>query len=235
MYERYRKRFGMVRTNGFTVRFGVGDPNGLQSGVWRIWADSGKSDVYVAIRTIAGISKISLHSTGECNVSLTKQEIAKRPEIVNSLGGTRHLDQWNRPLHTGSLLSIPLRIRFLESELRARLVEKPEHEETMWLPAPPSDHALDVVCIFTSQSFEPNDWPWRNNEGVLVKSAELQNGETIWVVARVYRAPAELQSLIEQQRDRAGMPANSRLLIGETGPGGVRILTDAAAESLNER
>jgi hypothetical protein len=219
----------MNRAPGFTFRFGIGDPSGLQSGVWRVWADSGESDVYVAIRTIAGIKKISLHATGACNASLTSQAVKNDPTIAERLGGSRHLDQWNRPMHTGSLLSIPLRIRFLESELRTRIGSEEPKKKVVWLPAPPSNHALDVVCNFTSQSFESGKWPWQNEGGTLLASAELQNGEAFWLTALVYRAPEGLGSLIEQQRDRARIPPNSRLLIGETGPGNVRIHTDAAS------
>jgi hypothetical protein len=221
----------MNRTPGLTFRFGVRDPAGLQSGVWRVWTDPGKSDVYVAIRTIAGISKISLHATGTCNASLTSQAVKNDSTIAERLGGSRHLDQWNRPMHTGALLSIPLRIRFLTSELRMRIGSEVPEKKVVWLPAPPSDHAVDVVCNFTSQVFKSGKWPWRDEGGALLASAELQNGEAFWLTALVYRAPPGLCSMIEQQRARARIPPNSRLLIGETGPGNVRVLTDAASST----
>jgi hypothetical protein len=219
----------MNRTQRFIFRFGVGDPSGFQSGVWRVWAGPGKSDVYMAIRTIAGINKISLHATGACNASLTSQAVKNDPALTERLGGSRHLDQWSRPMHTGSLLSIPLRIRFPESELRTRIGSEEPEKKVVWLPAPPSDHAVDVVCNFTGQVFESGKWPWQDEGGTLLTSAKLQNGEAFWLTALVYRAPQGLRSMIEQQRDRARVPPNSRLLIGETGPGNVRVLTDAAS------
>jgi len=45
----------------------VGEP-GHGSGLWRIWganAGSGKSDVFVAARNVAGVQKISLHESGD--------------------------------------------------------------------------------------------------------------------------------------------------------------------------
>jgi hypothetical protein len=38
---------------------------GERSSVWRIWANSHTSDIYVAARTIAGDQKYSLHETGD--------------------------------------------------------------------------------------------------------------------------------------------------------------------------
>lgn len=222
----------MSRVPGFTFRFGVGDPAGLQSGVWRVWTDPGKSDVYVAIRTIAGINKISLHATGACNASLTSQAVKNDPTIAKRFGGSRHLDQWSRPMHTGALLSIPLRVRFLASELRMSIGLEEPKKKVEWFPAPPSDHAVDVVCSFTSQAFESGKWPWRDEGSTLLASAELQNGEAFWLTALVYRVPLGLDSMIEQQRARARIPPNSRMLIGETGPGNVRVLTDAASWSV---
>jgi hypothetical protein len=212
----------------FTVRFGVGAENGPRSGVWRVWANRGKSDVYVAIRMIAGLKKISLHATGNCNASMTSQEAKNNPTAVDRLGGTRHIDKWHRPVGTGELLSIPLRIRFPESELRSG-TPSPKETKIHWLAPPPVDHSIDVVCIFTSDSLSPAEWPWKSEGGEYIASTQLPNGETFWLISILYRTGPEL-TLTLDSRKPAGMPAQTRLLIGEAGPGNIRILTDAAIE-----
>jgi hypothetical protein len=112
--------------------------------------------------------------------------------VVSRLGDTRHIDQWHRPLHTGSLLSIPLRIRFPNSELRPRLGPTAPEKNVIWRPAPPPDHAVDVTCNFTSQAFEPGDWPWRTEGGFQIASTVLHNGDAFWIIVRLYRTPPGL-------------------------------------------
>lgn len=232
----------MKRDFGFTSRFGVGYPDRLQSGVWRVWADPGKSDVYVAIRTIAGTFKVSLHESGDCNASITQQACEKDPRLVEALGGRRHIDQWHRRTHTGSLLSIPLRIAFPESELRWRSGKSPQGTEVQWLPPPPGGHSIDVLCTFTGQAYPTGDFPWRANGGELLKWTLLENGEIFWLTRLIYPTPPGLADKIEEQRERSKAPAPvvfnpqgeslrraDRLLIGEMGPANVRILTDASA------
>jgi hypothetical protein len=63
----------MASKDDSVIRIGIGSRDGPKSGVWRIWAGKGKSDVYVAVRSYTGIFKVSLHETGECNVSMTSQ------------------------------------------------------------------------------------------------------------------------------------------------------------------
>ena len=220
----------MDKTKRFTLRFGIGDPDGLQSGIWRAWADPGKSDVYVAIRTIAGDWKISLHESGDCNASITEQAVSRFNDAYIQNGGSRHLDKWKRQVLTGPLLSIPMRIRFPQSELRPCVETLSKKKEVHWIPSPPPGHSVDVVCMFTSQKTETEDWPWRSNGGGFLASTKLQNGETFWLISRIYPTPPSVVRLIEQQRKRAGLPIGTRLLIGgEIGPGNIPIITDAAS------
>jgi len=219
----------MSKDSKFTLRFSIGDPNGLQSGEWRIWSESGKSDVYLAIRAIGGIHKISLHASGVCNSSITRQFAEAQSNLVSPETGSRHLDQWVRPVNSGPLLSIPLRLRFPSTELRPGMGSRLKEKEKTWVSPPPSGHTLDVICNFTSQPFPSGQWPWCDDGGSLLGSTDLPNGETLWLVSRIYLTPPTLLSHIEQQRKRASLPPGTRLLIGETGPGNVRIITDAAS------
>ena len=63
----------MGKKDNSAIRVAVGPREGPKSGVWRIWPGKNKSDVYVAVRSYAGIFKVSLHESGDCYVGLTTQ------------------------------------------------------------------------------------------------------------------------------------------------------------------
>lgn len=218
----------MSKLSGFTFRFCIGSQGGKRSGVWRVWTNDGKSDVYVAVRTIAGLSKISLHETGDCNASMTAQSIAMDSTMLEKLNGTRHLDQWRRPLRTGRLLSIPLRLRFPASELRAGIDSVPE-KDLHWIPPPIDGCTCDVVFMFSSSPHEPGDWPWRTTGGICLASTVLANGEKLWLVSKNYTTGQPLASVLDERKP-SNLPLGSRLLMGEIGPGNIRIITDAASD-----
>ena len=220
----------MLKDCAFTLRFAVGKETERRSGIWRVWRDAGKSDVYLAIRTIAGINKISLHPSGSCTASLTSQEVARNPAAHQRLGNTRHFDQWQRPICSGELLSIPLRLRYPESELRLGIDRAPKGVVVQWLEAPSKDQVLDIVCIFTSSRFLDGDYPWKAELGTWIAQSQLPNGETFWLIARLYAAPVNLTAILDSRKPK-DLPAESRALMGETGPGNVRILTDAASNA----
>jgi len=81
-----------------SIRLGVGSREGAKSGVWRIWAGKGKSDVYLAVRSYAGIFKVSLHESGRCSVAFTSQFAERNPSALAGRGGSRYFDKWRRKL-----------------------------------------------------------------------------------------------------------------------------------------
>ena len=219
----------MAKSDEFAIRFAVGAKDGPRSGVWRAWSNLGQSDIYIAIRTIAGLNKVSLHPTGWCSASMTSQEARSNPAALQSQGGTRHLDKWQRPLLTGNLLSIPLRLRFPASELRPGIDTPSRNTKISWLPSPHGGHAIDVLCIFTSSAYSVGEWPWKSDQGNLLASTRLPNGETFWLISHLYRTVPELTATLDSRKP-PGLPVPSRVLMGETGPASVRILTDAASD-----
>lgn len=126
------------------VRFAVGEPNGLRSSVWKIWATG--SDVYVQSKTMAKSTKISLHQSGICQWSALT-EYASESELFR--GKSRHIGRWKRNEPVGLRLSHLFSIIIPGSELRdvsdvtKRLIE--------WLPNPGIDHKV-VVSIYISNS-----------------------------------------------------------------------------------
>jgi hypothetical protein len=116
----------MASKDDSVIRLGVGSREGAKSGVWRIWAGKGKSDVYLAVRSYAGIFKVSLHESGRCSVAFTSQFAERNPSALAGRGGSRYFDKWRRKTHSGSGLSIPFRLVFPGSELgRSCALQKP--------------------------------------------------------------------------------------------------------------
>ncbi|MCX5045633.1 hypothetical protein OG921_20925 [Aldersonia sp. NBC_00410] len=78
---------------GGTIRFGIGEP-GQRAAVWRVWANEGKSDVYVGVRDLLGEQKWSLHETGDW-----RHQWVNRERVA--VTGQRIIDQWDQPAPMG--------------------------------------------------------------------------------------------------------------------------------------
>ncbi|MFE3100371.1 hypothetical protein [Nocardia tengchongensis] len=129
---------------GGTIRCGVGEP-GCRSGVWRIWSNPKKSDVYVAIRALAGYQKWSLHESGDWRFQwLTDARAAEFSGSTN-----RIIDQWEQPAEVGasgmtkgfSIWVRPSDIVAIDND------DDPGHAKVQWLPAPPPGYAMGVHII----------------------------------------------------------------------------------------
>lgn len=158
------------RSPGLVRRLAVGEPLQRRSATLRVWADPGKSDVYAALRVIAGSTKISLHASGQCYASLTSEFAASHREVIASLGGSRHQTKWTRRTHVGPRLEIPLQFVFPESELREAPKAAPHEATTTWIPAPPKNQAVVVSFGFSGQVVADSQWPGRRN-GAQVSSS----------------------------------------------------------------
>jgi hypothetical protein len=81
---------------GGTIRFAIGEP-GRHSGSCRVFAPKNKSDVYIAIRTIAGYQKWSLHESGDWRFQWVTSERA----LEFTEASERIIDQWSPPPEGG--------------------------------------------------------------------------------------------------------------------------------------
>lgn len=128
---------------GGTVRVVVGEPS-KQSGVWRIWSPPNKFDVYVGIRAILGYEKWSLHETGDWRCQFINDE--KAAEFGD--GGSRIIDQWQRPAEVGETgLTRGLAIRVRHQDLVE--VANPEKvpADAIWIPAPPEGYMVGLHVV----------------------------------------------------------------------------------------
>jgi two-component system, cell cycle response regulator CtrA len=83
------------RTLKDKVRFAIGRPGALHSGVWAYWGN--KDDFYVGARSILGSTKISLHRSRKCRLALTERHFLALAQRGLSAPSDRAFVKWERP------------------------------------------------------------------------------------------------------------------------------------------
>jgi hypothetical protein len=121
------------------IRFAVGDAQGLQAGIWRVWANR-KGDVYVAPRGPAGRFKTSLHRSGRWRFGYTKEFAS---EILPG-GADKAPVQWRRPPEIEPGRTIALDIVVPVSEVVTPPQPGSDHRSIIWYPAP----RLGICLVF---------------------------------------------------------------------------------------
>ena len=173
-----------VPQDEFVARLVVGQEGLPTSGTLRVWSPAGKSDIYAAMRGIAGECKISLHASGECLAGLTEQFARKESDAVNTMGGSRHQSRWTRATHVGSRVITPLQFVIPASELRPfpQSSLSGSRNDITWVVPPASGRSVIVSCLFSGQEVQDADWPGRPHQTRLVGSKLLPNGEKFWLI-----------------------------------------------------
>jgi hypothetical protein len=172
----------MDESNIFEARIAVGYPPEPQSGIYRIWNQKGKSNIFVSVRDIADQIKISLHESGECNAGLTGQFAQKEMAAVAAMGGSRHQSRWIRRTHTGSRVITPLQIVVPATELNKCSEYHATKKKITWIAPPEAGHSIIISCMFSGQYLSDDEWPGRNNGTQLIGIKILPNGEKFWLI-----------------------------------------------------
>jgi hypothetical protein len=128
--------------SGGQIRVGVGRP-GHRSGVWRIWANKGKSDVYVAARSIAGIQKFSFHESGDWRHQWVTPEQAEK----FTAGRNRVMDRWPRPPDGPGGWTKALSIWVPKEDVQRIEDDDQGSEGVMWTPEPPDGFAVGIHVV----------------------------------------------------------------------------------------
>jgi hypothetical protein len=230
----------MAKKDVSVIRIAVGSREGPKSGVWRIWAGKGKSDVYVAVRSYTGIFKVSLHESGECFVGLATQFAERNPSALAGRGGSRRFDTWWRITHSGSRLSIPFRLVFPGSELREVRTEDDQDPLVQWIEPPAQDQSVDMAAVFSGQCYSDGDWPLREQGARLLATFRLPSGEVFWLLYMVWPTFDFVAEDIRRTRQEMREPGNvtigdldlnsttARLVVPGVDTSGVRLFVDAA-------
>lgn len=124
-------------------RVAVGTPSGRRSTVWKFFVQ--EDEIYILSRMFGREAKVSLHSSGDCQWSLTGSWVTGAEGRKNA---ERHMVKWTSARPNGSTALHVFQVRIPETELRAIELNENLHK-VEWLPIPPVGHTVSLECYVT--------------------------------------------------------------------------------------
>lgn len=136
-------------------RVAVGSPDYRRSTVWKFSVQG--DECYIFSRMMGSDTKVSLHSTGECQWSATGKWVLK---VAGRTNAERHFRKWFMPRTFNGNAVHMFQVRIPETELRQ--IELPEnHNAVEWLPPPPAGKTLSLECYITAPAPTKPFWDSR--------------------------------------------------------------------------
>lgn len=190
------------------IRFAVGRP-GRRSTLWRLWANRGKNDIYVATRRSAGIFKVSLHESGDWRIQWVGDDHGDVAfdsyEAGPDLGRIMH--RWTRPAPGRSGWTEALSLWVPSADLSEIPGDLEPGHDAQWLdPAP-----IGCATEFRIMVVEPGQGPYELTGALqdrelglaLVNGFRLIGGEVILLFAATVALDQRLVSDVDKARQRA--------------------------------
>jgi hypothetical protein len=136
------------------ARFAVGDPDGLSSNSWRVWAEK-TSDVYIACRDSFKETKVSLHASGRWRMGFTTEAIAKRPDLI-AANADRAWEVWDKPPQSLPKTTTAFHLYFPTSELALMPKDRvgKEWKDVIFIEAAPPGKVTIITLFITSGDFD---------------------------------------------------------------------------------
>lgn len=154
------------------VRFAVGSRDDVHSSVWRLWAN--KSELYLAARSSAGLSKISFHSSGICRWALVSS--TPRPPIHS----------WRRQTEMKPGITPLFTIIVPALKLDEHLPDKlpPAHKPTVFVEPPDPGFKILVQLLLTKSTFAEVDFLKLPRQSPITFVGHVQlTHEIAWLIA----------------------------------------------------
>lgn len=185
------------------MRFVVVDTGGRACPPWRVWVNSGQSDVYFAHRELAGEMKGSLHASGSWQYGLTEQRAKTGKPIPGWTGDSRHMKVWKRPPELFPGLTRAVSIFVPTSELQV-LPETTDRSRCIEIPAAPAGQGVEVTLFFAKPlAHVGGRWPGEHDANTkLLAEWDLPSGEHFFVVHREVEVPLVTLTDISEHRQR---------------------------------
>jgi hypothetical protein len=114
---------------GGTLRFAVGDPDGMRSSTWSVVGGKNHRDVYINARQAMGGNKLSLHKSGKWRFAENEQRDVRQDRV---------LIRYEPPAEVSPGWRLAVRILVPTSSLRTPFEEKPtkDRRPISWWKAP---------------------------------------------------------------------------------------------------
>jgi hypothetical protein len=158
------------------LRFSVGSRTGPRSTIWKCWIHG--SEIYIASRMFGQESKVSLHSTGDCQWSGTDSWVLRQPVPRNS---DRHIFKWKTIYPTASQAVLAFRVAIPQSELRA-LPPPTDKKKVFWVENIPPEATVQFLFYVTMPA---ESAPSTESESRYKHLASMQLANQRWLVVFV--------------------------------------------------
>lgn len=173
------------------IRVAVKNSSGERSSIWKCWANhgNGKNDIYVTNRAIGKAIKASLHESGSWHIAFDSRFLREEIQQESRLLSNRFVDRWSKPAEISAGCTLALRIIIPGDAVTIAISEK-DPRSTIWIPAPASGKAIEIVLLLTAPHFDTVSWPGRDSMGTqLLGSFVIDNGYRSWMVYYVINKP----------------------------------------------
>ena len=162
-----------------TFRFAAGSTEKPRSNVWRLWVHG--SDIYLAVRMLAGTMNFSMHQSGNWISAFTEQS-----GVILETGTRRHT-QWQRPpeFRLGWTQGPTIMVPWVpwRDQLPWRFEESPA--DTEWVPEPKRNKKLLFNIVISAPGvIETASVVSRPGDRLLDRNLPLANGEAVWLQVR---------------------------------------------------
>lgn len=165
---------------GGTVSFAWGRV-GFRSSIWNVTATP-KGDVYVSEQTMAKVTKLSLHLSGDWrNAWIRDQQTGQLTESgarFESLTGSRILDRWVRPEPTGAITH-GVTIAVTHDDVQPWFNDLAIAGDVEWSDIPDEGVAGVITVLLVKPFVGALTMPMKGTVGLF----GMDSGEVVWVVA----------------------------------------------------
>ena len=220
------------------LRFGIHDGAGRRAATWKLWTETGvgRSEVYLACRSLGGTLKTSLHESGKWHIAYSQRVFDEHVKGAIPKFGDRYIEKWPRPSDIAPGITLAFRIVTPWSAVSTP-IKKDKLKGVTWLPNAPEPKATEIDILITKPTTQATGWPGRQSMGTsFIGSFPLENGETVWAVYFIVDMP-DFSSLgrgtgkFFKGKDEKNLKEEGlRLLLFGTQPDGSRVMYDCAVQ-----
>lgn len=220
-----------------SIRFGITDGQGYRAATWNLWTQigAGKSDIYLTCRALGGTLKTSLHESGSWHVAYTQKAFEEDVQGVIANQTDRYIGKWPKPKPLAAGITLAFRIVTPHSAVTSPITESDRN--VIWIPNAPTPKATEIDIIMTLPTTPVTEWPGKRSMGTsLVKSFQLENGATVWIVYWVVDMPnlsSSTKGTVQFYKGRGPQDLDSdnlRALVFGNEPDGSWVICDCAVE-----
>lgn len=199
------------------IRWAVGAIDAKRSSTWRLWGDK-KGDVYLAMRSLGGQLKVSIHRDRRCSVGFTKEFESEAKERFGT--NSRHWERWtlpDAPVVKAAQILVP------DSELAAFPAK--ESDPMAWIP-PSGEGRATVFTLFVAEPAGEFQWESPETSGNLLGTMICKTRSS-WLVHTSQLLDEPTLKMIDEGRMRAATMATSQTTASQlatTDPEGLRMV-----------